>query len=369
MSTAQQPFYARLAYILLSIVLILFVMYMGKDIFVPLVFALLISILLYPLNKFFEEKLRLGRALSATLCIVLFISVLLGFFYLLSQQVVSFSQDLPELKRRFSSIFSDLQHWVAIRFHIYQSEQAGYINRSINSMAESGARVLSNFLSSVTGIMLLAVFVFIFSFFMLFHRRLLMQFVLHLFSSEYRPQVAEVVMETKSMINSYVAGLMIEMLLMSVVCCSTLAIMGVKYALLLGLMAAVLNIIPYLGIYTSLALAMLVTFANAGGGKALEAGIALFAIHVIDSNILMPRIVGARVKMNPFITIVAVIVGEYIWGVPGMFLFIPLVGIIKLVCERVEGLEAWGILIGVEEYTRKPKHKITKKMEDKPSDD
>ena len=94
----------------------------------------------------------------------------------------------------------------------------------------------------------------------------------------------------------------------------------------------------------------------------------MFVIHLLDSNILMPRIVGARVKMNPFITIVAVIVGEYIWGIPGMFLFIPIAGIIKLICDRVEGMEAWGMLIGVEEVEKKPKHKITKAMEDAPAD-
>jgi len=103
---------------------------------------------------------------------------------------------------------------------------------------------------------------------------------------------------------------------------------------------------------------MVVTFANSTGNMALEAGIGLFIVHLLDSNILFPRIVGGRVKMNPFITIVAVIVGEFVWGVPGMFLFIPITGIIKLICERVDGMEAWGLLIGVEEKEKKPGLKI-----------
>jgi predicted PurR-regulated permease PerM len=119
-------------------------------------------------------------------------------------------------------------------------------------------------------------------------------------------------------------------------------IMGVQYALLLGVMAAVLNIIPYLGIYTSIVICMIVTLANSSGNLAVEVGVGLFIVHLLDSNILFPRIIGGRVKMNPFITILAVIVGQALWGVPGMFLFIPITGIIKLICERVEGLEAWG---------------------------
>ena len=364
METVKLPFFARLALILLALVLIIFILQEGANIFIPLVFALLISILLYPLNKFFEQKLRLGRALSAALCILLFISALFGFFYLLTEQIATFSEDFPVLKTRFLTIFADVQHWVAIKFHIYKSEQTGYINRSLNSAMESGARALSNIFKSVTGILLLAVFVFIFTFFMLFHRRLFMKFALLLFREEHRSKVSEVIIETKSMINSYVAGLMIEMLVVSITTCSMMLVMGIKYALLLGLMSAVLNIIPYIGFYTSIVLAMLVTFANSGGNGALEVGTGMFIIHLLDSNILMPRIVGARVKMNPFITIVAVIVGEYIWGIPGMFLFIPIVGMIKLVCERVEGLEAWGLLIGVEEVEKRPKHKITKAQQE-----
>ena len=165
-------------------------------------------------------------------------------------------------------------------------------------------------------------------------------------------------METKKMVYSYVLGLVIEMVLVSIVNCTMFLIMGIQYALLLGVMAAVLNIIPYLGIYTSIVICMLVTFANSTGNVALEVGIGLFVVHLLDSNILFPRIIGGRVKMNPFITIIAVIIGEFVWGVPGMFLFIPIAGIVKLICERVEGLEAWALLIGVEEVEKKPKMKI-----------
>ncbi len=225
-------------------------------------------------------------------------------------------------------------------------------------MMETAAKSVSNLFLSLTSILLLAVFVFIFTFFMLYHRRLLMRFMLKLFKEEHETKVTEVIMETKSMMNSYVVGLLIEMVIMSVANSTLLLIIGVQYAVLLGVVAAVLNIIPYIGIYTSIVFIMFVTFANSTGNLALEAGIGLFILHFLDSNILMPKIVGARVKMNPFITIIAVITGEFLWGIPGMFLFIPIIGITKLICERVEGLEAWGLLIGVDEAEKKPAKKI-----------
>src|SRR5207249_1833256 len=108
---------------------------------------------------------------------------------------------------------------------------------------------------------------------------------------------------------------------------AVLSIMGIKYALLMAILTAVLNIIPYLGIYTSMALCMLITLANGTAVQALEIGISFIVIHFLDANILLPRIVGGRVKMNPFITIIAVLTGRLVWGIPGMFLFIPLTAI------------------------------------------
>ena len=346
------PFYARLALTLLAIVLVCVIFSKASNIFIPLVFALLIAILLYPVNRFFEAKLRLGRVFSPILSVILFISALFGFVYFLTLQIIGFASDFPQLRQRFQMIFDNLQNWLSVKLHITSRQQSDYINRSVNGMLESVGNSLSNVFVSVTGTLLLTIFVLIFTFFMLYHRKLLMRFVLHLFRIQDREKVSEVIIETKSMINAYVLGLVIEMAIVSVVNCTMFLIMDIKYALLLGVMAAVLNIIPYLGIYTSIILCMLVTFANSTWTMALEVGIGLFVVHMLDSNILFPRIIGGRVKMNPFITIIAVIVGEFLWGIPGMFLFIPITGIMKLISERVVGMEAWGILIGVEEHPK-----------------
>ncbi len=358
MDTVKLPFYARVALTLLAVVLVFFILSEASNIFIPLVFGLLIAILLYPLNRFFEEKLHFGRLMSPVLSVVLFIAVAISFIYFLALQFIGFSGDFPLLRKRFEQMFDGVQHWLSYKLHINNRQQTDYINRSINGIMETVGHSISNVFLGLTGILLLTIFVLIFTFFILYHRRLLMRFLLQLFSKQYQPQVREVIVETKSMINSYVLGLVIEMALVGIVNCTMFLIMGIQYALLLGVMAAVLNIIPYLGIYTSIVICMLVTFANTGGGMAMEVGIGLFVVHLLDSNILFPRIVGGRVKMNPFITIIAVIVGEFLWGIPGMFLFIPITGIIKLVCERVEGLEAWSILIGVDEVEKKKKGKI-----------
>jgi predicted PurR-regulated permease PerM len=124
----------------------------------------------------------------------------------------------------------------------------------------------------------------------------------------------------------------------------------VKYAILLGLITGLFNIIPYLGIFTALVLSTLITFATAAvAGKVVLVIITLVATHLIDSNILLPMIVGSKVKINPLITVIGVVVGEMIWGISGMFLSIPVIAVMKIVFDRVESLKPWGLLLGEEE--------------------
>jgi predicted PurR-regulated permease PerM len=354
------PFYERYALTLIAICLTIFFLIMGSNIFIPLVFALIFSILLYPLARLFENKLHLGRFLSALLPVLILITCVFAFVFFLTKEMVNFSQDFPELKKRMSDIFSDLQHWISKEFHVNTRQQQDYLNKSTTNILANAANSISSFFISFAGFALWIIFVFLYTFFIIYYRKLLLKFILYLFDDKHSQNVHEVVAESRTMIYSYISGLLIEMAIVGIANCTIFSIMGIKYAILLGIIAAVLNIIPYLGIYTATALIMLVTFANSTGNSALSVGIALLSVHLIDANILMPRIVGSRVKMNAFITIIAVIVGEYVWGISGMFLFIPITGIFKIISSRVEGMKPWAILIGTEEKEEAPRRKSKK---------
>jgi AI-2 transport protein TqsA len=214
------------------------------------------------------------------------------------------------------------------------------VNTAVNSIA-------TTFVGMVK-LVVLMIFFLIFTFFILFHRRLLMNFLLALFHSEHSKRVRAVVLEVHRVINSYVVGLLLEMLVLGLLIFTALTIAGIKYALLMAILAAVLNIIPYIGIYSSLFLSMFITLANGTGAQVLAIAIIFIVAHFIDANIILPRIVGSRVKLNPMITIIAVLIGSLLWGIPGMFLFIPLMAIIRIISEEIEDLKPWSILIGEE---------------------
>jgi predicted PurR-regulated permease PerM len=125
-------------------------------------------------------------------------------------------------------------------------------------------------------------------------------------------------------------------------------IFGVKYALLMAVFAGALNLVPYLGIYTAIVINATITFSESGLTRAAEVTAIFIIIHVIDSNVILPRVVGGSVKMNAFVTLVAVVAGHLLWGIPGMFLFIPLTAILRVVGEKIKELRSWAILLGEE---------------------
>jgi AI-2 transport protein TqsA len=353
------PFYVRFSLVLLSVVLILLLMHEAKTIIIPLFFSVLIAFMVLPVTKWLERR-RLPRSLAAVLSIFIFLILVAGLILFLAQQITDFSKDLPQLGMRIQLWTGELQGWVSKRYHLDYTRQIEYLNKAGESIANYASIIAQTFLLALSGFVIWTIFVFIFTFFILTHRALLKKFVICLFADKYHTHVNEVMSETKLLANGYVVGLLIEMVVVAVINCVVLLVLGVKYAMLLGILAAVLNIIPYIGIYTATGIAGLITLSNSTPANALWVIVLLIVVHFIDANILMPRIVGSRVKMNPLITIIAVLAGSLLWGISGTFLFIPLAAMLKIIFERVDGLKPWAVLMGTDDEEPKPA-KRTKK--------
>jgi predicted PurR-regulated permease PerM len=107
--------------------------------------------------------------------------------------------------------------------------------------------------------------------------------------------------------------------------------------------------VPYAGIFTALLISSFVTFAVEGSaGRVLVVILTIFGVHLIDSNILLPFVVGSKIRINGMVTVLGIIVGEMIWGIPGMFFSVPFIAITKIIFDRIEPLRPWGLLLGHE---------------------
>jgi putative permease len=340
------PFYTKLAMVLISAICLFYIAILGQSILAPLLFALLFSVLLLPIAGFLETKLRLHRSLAAILCVLLLMISIAFIIYIVVSQVSSLSENWPQFKLQLLTSLNELQEWIAMKFHLNMKRQNNYVNNAAAQLLTSGPSMISSTLLSVSSVLLFVVLSMIDTFFLLFYRRLLMKFLIGVFREENSAAVYDIIAQVQIRIRQYIKGLLLEMVIVSTVCCLALWIMGVNYPVLLGLLTGLLNLIPYIGIFISLLLSSLVTFATAGVGKILLVIITLFGIHLVDANLLLPMIVGAKVRLNGLITIMGVIVGGSVWGITGAFLAIPVIAILKIVFDRIESLQPWGLLLG-----------------------
>lgn len=350
------PFYARLALTLLSIFLIMMFMYVGHKLIIPLFFSALLAILLLPLVQWMQRK-GLPNGIAAIISLLLFVVSVFLIFFFLGKQIVSFSQDVPQLAERINAWIVELEQWIEQRFGIDSKAQMGYLTQASEGIAHTATIVAQSVFLTTGSLLIWTVFVFIFSFFMLTHRRLIHRFFLLLFREKDHERVNEALGETKMLVNGYILGLILEMIIVAVLSGIAFMLFGIKYAVMLAIICGLLNVIPYIGIYTAMAIGAIITLSNSTPAHALSLIIISVVIHFIDANVILPRIVGGRVQMNPLVTIVAVMVGSMIWGIAGMFLFIPLAAILKIVFSKVTGMEAWSVLMGMEEREKKQRTK------------
>ncbi|MEO8795926.1 MAG: AI-2E family transporter [Daejeonella sp.] len=359
------PFYLKLACILFSLIAIVYIVVIAKDILSPVIFSCLFSILLLPLASAFEFKLKLPRSAASMLAVILFLSTVGLIIYVLASQITSLANDWPQFQDQLDKSINTIQNWISQTFHITAYKQLKYVHNATSKIMESGTTVVGTTLLSISSILLFLVFTFIYTFFFLLYRRLIMRFLESVFLPENKKLVHDIIEQVQFIIRKYIIGLIIEMLIVAVAVSFTFWLLDIKYAILLGLITAILNIIPYIGIFTALIISTAITFATAAVfSKVIMVIVTLVIIHLIDSNILLPVIVGSKVRINALITIMGVIIGEMIWGIPGMFLSIPVIAVLKIIFDRVESLNSWGIILGDEEVKQnrlaeklKPKRK------------
>lgn len=343
------PFYLKLSSILISIIILGFLAIIGQQILIPMVLGLLISILLMPLSRFMEKRLRLPRSISSILSSLLALAIIGGVIYVLSIQVARLSNDWPQFQKQFVDMIDDLQGWISRTFGVRRHDQLTYLNDTAKKSISTGTAIIETALKSIGYVLMLTGFTFLFTLFFLLYRTHLLKFLVASFSETYHKTVFDIIDNIQFMVKKYLVGLFLQMLIVTILSLIAYTIIGVKYNFMLAILTGILNILPYIGIFTALLIGALITFATAGVSNVLFIVIAIVIIHAIDGNIIMPRVVGSKVKINSLIVIIGLVIGEMIWGIAGMLLTIPVLAILKIIFDRVEGLQSWGFLMGEDE--------------------
>ena len=344
--TNRSPLYVQLGFKFLVLFFICYFIYIAQEILVPFAFAILLAVLLLPVVNFLDRK-NVPKVLSIAIALFLAIVFISAIVYFLSTQIAIFIDDIPSIKKHLNDHWLTLQKWIRAKMNVSLREQNEYLNDAAENISGSKGEYISNTFFSITEALMLVILLPIYTFLILYYRDLIRRFLYAVFRKEYSDKVTVVIQQSKLMINSYMTGLLIEMGIVAVFNSIGLILLGIKYALFFGVLAAVLNIIPYIGIFTATLFTVLVTLATSDNtSDIIGVIIVMYGIHILDVNILMPKIISSRLRINALISILGVIAGGALTGISGLFLSIPAVAMIKIICDQVDGLQAWGILLG-----------------------
>lgn len=344
--TNRSPLYVQFGFKFLVLFFICYFIYIAQALLVPLAFAILLAALLLPLVNFFEN-INIPRVLSIAISLLLALVLISSIIYFLSTQIANFVDDIPSIKKHLNEHWLTLQKWIRAKMHISLREQNEYLNNAAEKIKDSGGEYISYTFLSLTEAVMLLILLPIYTFLILYYRDLIRRFLYAVFRKEHSEKVSLVIKQTKLMINSYMTGVLIEMGIVAACNSIGLALLGIKYALFFGVLAAVLNIIPYIGMFTATLFTVLVTLTTSNNTSDIVwVIVVMYGIHILDVNILMPKIMASRLRINALISILGVIAGGALTGISGLFLSVPAVAMTKIICDQVEGLQAWGILLG-----------------------
>lgn len=350
------PFYAKIALLFICAFAFVFTMYIGQEIIIPIIYATIVAILLNPVVNFLSRK-KIKRIIGITLIVAATIFVAFGIVYLISTQISMFSEAYPQLKQKFAVTNFQTVHWISATFKISEQQISRWLNETEIDVIRNFAS--SESLSQAGHMIMVGILLPVYLFMILYYKQLLLEFTKKLFIAQHQVAVADVLSNTKKIIQSYLVGLFFELLIIATLNSTGLLLLGIDYAIILGIIGAILNIIPYIGGIMAVSLPVLMAYITKDSLSYPLLVILLYAIiQFIDNHLIIPNIVASRVRLNALISLIAVLFGGAIWGIPGMFLSIPITAILKVVFDHIEPLKPWGYLLGSMTKPQHPGHQI-----------
>lgn len=362
MNFPKIPFVLRLTLVIIAIIGLGYLIKLGQSILAPFFLAFLLAMLFVPFANFLEQKLKFPRSISSLLSVAIMIGFFAGLGYFFGIQLSSFSQDIPQLEKQILSVFKNLQTWISETFNLRAKDQFKYLNQGLNKLLSSSGIILEFTFGIFSASIAFFAFCILFFVLILNYRRILYNFIINVFDDKHSAKVKEIVDEIQTMTKKYITGLCIQIVIVSTLASTMLTIIGIKYAILLGILTGILNVIPYIGVFFSMLISCFMAFATGLPSQCLYVILGYVIVHAIDGNIILPFVVGSKVKINALFSFLGILIGEHLWGISGMFLCIPTLAILKIIFERVDNLKPWGGLLSADDGSNKKKksYKISK---------
>ncbi len=342
----MKAIFERINQYLLFTVLAIVILYFGKIILIPVIFAALFAMLFAPLCRKLDRR-GWKRSLSTLLCTLIVLFATLGMLAIVGGQIAAFQNDIPKIKQRANQAIGTTQEFIQQKLNIPPAKQKEIAKEQAKSSPGSGPGIVQRILGAISSTIGSFVLVLVYTFLMLYNKEQFHNFFMKLYRGQDEEKVRRVVDKIATVSQKYLTGRAMSVLVIATMYAVGLSLVGIKNAILLACVAAMMTLIPYLGTVLGGLFPVFMALATEDTVQpALYAAGVLFVIQTLDNYFIEPNIVGGEVNLNALTSIFSIIAGGLIWGIAGMVLFLPLTAIIKIVCDNVEPLKPFGYILG-----------------------
>lgn len=341
----------------LILFLVIIGLYYAKGFLIPLTIGAVMATLFLPLCRRLEQ-IKVSRGMASTACLFMLLCFIAGIGIVLGWQISKLTNDLVLLKERAVSMSIEVQGYIFNHFGITLEKQS----QLLKSQKSSVTGMIPVFAGSLASLVVNFFLTLVYIFCLLYYRSHVKVFLLKLSSPSQRPEMEKVIYSVALVSQQYLLGLSKMIVWLWIMYSIGFGIIGVKHAFFFAILCGLLEIVPFIGNITGTSVTVLVS-AMEGASLPMILGIigTYGTIQFIQGWVLEPIIVGPQVKINPLFTILSLVIGELVWGIPGIFLAIPLIGMLKIISDHIDQLKPYGFLIG-EVESKKSESGFIKKM-------
>ncbi len=337
----------KITRIVIIITFIIAALYFASGILIPIAFAVIFSLLLYPACNIFEKRLNLPKIASIILTFLLVFAVISGIGYFFSRQFFNLFDSIKDFSQNLERLFNRIITVINEEVFAGKLSSDELIGTSAERLIRSTG-IIGKTITSSTTFITYSVLVMVYTFLFLLYRNSFKKFILfHFKKTEARDKTGKILHNIQRVAQNYFYGLFLIIFIVGTLNGMGLWAIGLEYPFLFGYFASLLTIIPYIGTFIGGLLPFLYATINYDELWRPIAVVLLYTtIQTIEGNILTPKIVGSRVSLNPFIALLSLFIGAALWGLAGMVLFIPLMAILKVIFDSIQPLKPYGLLLG-----------------------
>jgi predicted PurR-regulated permease PerM len=300
---------------------------------------------MYPVCKWLEAK-HISRSIAITICLLIVAMLFGSLVWILGWQLSLFRQDVPELTNKIRPMLPRLQEWLRNEFSITLARQEEWLRQVASGVSGSAGQWLQTTLSATAGMLVSLMLIPIHAALFLYHRGTFVRFLYKVAGERVQAKLSSALKETVHTYFNYIKGMIVVYIIVGILNSIGLLALGVKHAILFGMLTAVMTIIPYVGIFVSASLPVAVSFITTDSVWYPIGVIFVFSfVQYLEANVIFPKVVGTQLNVSTWAMLMGIVVGGIIWGISGMILFIPFVAILKIISGHFEDLEAVNILL------------------------